>query len=153
MLLSTASATKAQDALTASKNRQALYYNCGAKEHAALSVGQTVWMRHDGDWCKTEVARVLPHHSYEIHLDDGTTCRLTSRHVRFSSEPPIVIRSDDGEDTAAAITPTVAADADKPPDQHLRCRRARSAAPPPRTKTPLVITRSGRRVIRRARYR
>jgi len=95
---------------------------------------------------------VLPHCSYEVHLDDGTTRLRTSRHVRFSSEPPTVIRSDDGEDTPAAVTPTVAVDTDKPPDQHLHRRRARSAALPPTTKTPPVVTRSGRRVIRPARY-
>ena len=42
VLLSTASAIKAQDALTASKNRQASYYNCGTKERAALSVGHSL---------------------------------------------------------------------------------------------------------------
>jgi len=58
----------------------------------SLPVGQTVRIKHDNDWRKAEVARVLQHRSYEVRLEDGTTRRCTSRHVRFSSEPPIVLR-------------------------------------------------------------
>ena len=108
-LLTTPAAATAQDALTASKQRQAFYYNRGAKERPALSVGQTVRVRYDeSDWRKAEVARVLPHRSYEVRFEDGTTRRRTSRHVRFSSEPPNVSRSDNGDDEAEASPPVAA---------------------------------------------
>ena len=32
----------------------------------------------------------MPYRSYKIRLEDGTTRRRTSRHVRFSSEPRII---------------------------------------------------------------
>jgi len=108
VLLSTPSAAAAQDALTASKHRQASYYNRGAKKRPTLPVGQTLRVRYDdSDWRKAEVARAgaLPHRAYEVRFEDGTTRRRTSRHVRFSSESPIVIRSDDGDDTSSS-TPT-----------------------------------------------
>jgi len=61
------------------------------KERPSLSIGQTMQIRHDdNDWHKAEMARVLPHRSYEVRLEDGTTCCRTSRHVRFSSELQIV---------------------------------------------------------------
>ena len=89
--------------MTEAKQRQAAYFNRTAKERPALSVGQTVRVRYDdSDWRKAEVARVLPHRSYEVRFGDGTTRRRTSQHVRFSSEPQIVIRTDNGDDTAAA---------------------------------------------------
>ena len=60
--LTTPGAAAAQEALIASKQRQAAYYNRGAKERHALPVGQTVRVRYDeSDWRKAEVARVLPH--------------------------------------------------------------------------------------------
>ena len=126
-LMTTPGAATAQDALTASKQRQASYYNHGAKEQPALSVGQTVRVRYDeSDWRKAEVARVLRHRSYEVRFKDGTTRRRTSRHVRFSSEPPIVSRSDNGDDEAEA-SPSVSTSAAKPADHRQSPRRPRRA--------------------------
>ena len=74
-----------------------------------LPVGQTVRVRYDEkDWRKAEIARVLPHRSYEVRFGDGSVRRRTSRHVRFSSEPPIIIRnhSSDADDSTAATAPT-----------------------------------------------
>ena len=57
VLLSTPSAAAAKSALTAAKERQASYYNRGAKERPSLPVGQTVRIKHDdNDWRKAEVA-------------------------------------------------------------------------------------------------
>ena len=106
-LLMTPTAAAAQASLTDAKQRQALYYNRGAKERPTLPVGQTVRVRFDeGDWRKAEVARILPHRSYDVRFEDGTTRRRTSRHVRFSSEPPITIKYDGGEEP---MTPPPAA--------------------------------------------
>ena len=97
----------AQASLTDAKQRQVLYYNRGAKERPTLPVGQTVHVRFDeGDWRKAEVTRILPHRSYDVRFEDGTTRRQTSRHVRFSSEPPITIKDDGGEEP---MTPPPAA--------------------------------------------
>ena len=108
-LLMTPNATSAQTALTKAKQRQALYYNRGAKERPTIAVGQTVRVRFDeNEWRKAQVSRVLPHRSYEVRFDDGSTRRRTSRHVRFSSEPPIVIKSElDVDESTDAAPPSV----------------------------------------------
>ena len=85
--------TDAQAALTAAKARQAFYYNVGARERQPLTVGQAVRTKFNDstDWRKAEVAKVLPHRSYDLLFEDGTHRRRTSKHVRFSPEPPITI--------------------------------------------------------------
>ena len=104
-LLTTPTAAAAQTALTKAKRRQGNYYNRGAKQRPALSVVETVCVRFDNkDWRKAEIARVLPHRSYEVRFDDGTTRRQTSRHVRFSAEPPIIIGLEDTDDDYEAPT-------------------------------------------------
>ena len=93
-LLSSAFSATAHSSLLTAKERQAVYYNRHACERPSLAVGDTVrarWNNND-DWRKAEVVKVLPHRSYEVRTDDGSTRRRTSRHVRFSSEPPVVIR-------------------------------------------------------------
>jgi hypothetical protein len=155
-LLQTPSATAAQTALTDAKHRQATYYNRGAKERPTLPVGQTVRVRFDdGDWRKAEVARVLPHRSYDIRFDDGTTRRRTSRHVRFSSEPPIVMRDNSGDDTSATPTTTPSARSMNAPPRHGRKVDKKPAAKPAaasQTDKPLTVTRSGRVVKPPERY-
>ena len=114
----------------------------------------------DSDWRKAEVARVLPHWSYEVRFEDGTTRRRTSRHVRFSSEPPVVIRSDDGGDTAATGPQTFARDAAKPADHQARPRSVRREHGKQRatpsagesSKKPVTTTRLGRVVKPPARF-
>ena len=167
-LLSTPTAQAAKLALLAAKQRQAQYYNRTAKprENERLPVGQTVRVRFKGkDWRKAEVSKHLPFRSYEVRFNDGTTRRRTSRHVRFSSEPPIVIND---QDTVGRATPT-------PPHGPSAMRPSGSASatsgtappPPPPTSPPVqlqqqqpdtavvakpVTTRSGRVVRRPARY-
>ena len=148
-LLNTPSAAAASVALAKAKERQAVYYNRGAKERPPLSVGDTVRVKFDdnSNWKKAEVAEVLPHRSYNVRFEDGTVRRRTSKHVRFSSEPPIVV------------------DLDQPPAKTLPPAGATTAAtgyftsPSTVLAGPLVaqtqaqtITRSGRIVKRPARY-
>jgi hypothetical protein len=148
VLLSTPTAAAAQAALSDAKQRQATYYNRGAKERPTLPVGQTVRFRNDdGDWRKAEVARILPHRSYEVRLEDGSTRRRTSRHVRFTSEPPIVIPMD-VDDSCSATNALASASSIKNtqtcgPNKLGRRKQlaAKPAAPPPVNKT---VTRSGR---------
>ena len=152
VLLSTPTAAAAQTALTAAKERQASYYDRGARVRPILPVGQTVRVRYDeNDWRKAEIARVLPHRSYEVRFGDGSVRRRTSRHVRFSSEPPIIIRnhSSDADDSTAAIAPTQPI-APIDTGQQNTCtqqRKQKQSATKPvviQSAPPVTVTRSGR---------
>ena len=151
-LLTTPNAASAQTALTKAKQRQALYYNRGAKDRPALAVGQTVRVRFDEDkWRKAEVSRILPHRSYEVRFDDGSTRRRTSRHVRFSAEPPIVIKTDVGDDESTAAAPPSV----RPTNSRKHDTLAPPAAAAPVAKAvnnPNIVTRSGRQIRRPARF-
>jgi len=65
-------------------------------------------MKYDNtsDWRKGEISQVLvlPNLSYNILMPDGTVRRRTSKHVRFTSEPPMLIDDNDstGNQTPAA---------------------------------------------------
>ena len=155
----TAAATKA--ALTEAKQRQALYYDRRAKPRATLPVGQTVRMRFtEGDWRKAEVADILPHRSYQLRMADGSTRRRTSRHVRFSSEPPLIVH-DDNDATPPAPRPSPPP-VQAPPPNVVNNDLASTARPPPsahdtaepshgKTRSP-IKTRSGRTVRRPTRF-
>ena len=103
-LLDTATSAAASTSLAKAKMKQAEYYNRNARERPSIPVGQTVRVRFDDrpDWRKGEIAKVLPHRSYEVKFEDGTVRRRTSRHVRFSDEKPIII---DDEDSNGAAPP------------------------------------------------
>jgi len=102
--LSTPTAPTAKSALTDAKRRQAIYYNRSTKHRATIPVGQTVRFPHDEhDWRKAEVARILPHRSYEVNLADGSRRRRTSRHVRFPNEPPLVLNQDTAVDSPPPV--------------------------------------------------
>ena len=152
-LLDTPTSAIANDALTSAKARQAEYYNRGAKDRPPFAKGQTVRMKFDdqSDWRKAEVANVLPHRSYELRLEDGTVRRRTSRHVRFSTEPPIIL--DDSFSTPSPDTAASAAGHTAPPpsDPGGDAKNAthRSTAG---LHTAPVVTRSGRVIRRPARY-
>ena len=79
-----------------SEKRQASYYNRGVRERPPLAVGDVVKTRWKSgeEWDKETVVDVLPHRSYQVQFEDVTTRRRTSRHVRFSREPPVVIRDE-----------------------------------------------------------
>jgi len=107
-LLSSPSAAEAKQALNKAKQRQASYYNHGAKQRATLPLDQTVRVRYDRkDWRKAKVTRVLLHWSYKVTFDDGTTRRRTSCHVGISSEPPIIFDDNDLESSPPPSTADV----------------------------------------------
>jgi hypothetical protein len=141
-LLDTPLSTTASTALKAAKERQAFYYNRNAKDRTPLPVGQTVRVKYkiqDPEWRKAEVAEVLPHRSYNVRFDDGTIRRRTAKHVRFSTEPAVIV--DDGAES----------------NIQANCSNTTSAAAaavtlPPRQTEGQIITRSGRVVKRPARY-
>jgi hypothetical protein len=119
-LLSTPTAPAAAAALTASKEKQAQYYNKGTRKRAPLNVGQTVRIRFaDDTWRKAQIIEQLPHRSYNVQLEDGTVRRRNSRHIRSTHEPPIVIKAEPPEledntanniqQPAAAETPSTSA--------------------------------------------
>ena len=143
-LLETSTSAAASSALATAKKRQAEYYNRGAKERQPLSKGDTVRVKFDErpDWRKAEVANVLPHRSYEVRFDDGTVRRRTSKHVRFSAEPPIIVDDDSPPPptTVNSRNPTPAVQRHVPPP---------SSAPQAPSQ---IVTRSGRVVRRPARY-
>ena len=130
-MLASAHDTAAHDALQKAKERQSAYYNDKAKERQSFKVGDTVRTRWNKDqsWDKAEVTKVLPYRSYDLRFEDGSVRRRTARHVRFSPEPPIVIR----DEIDAAEPPQR-----RPAATHPRHRRA---SPPP-TALPLQPTSS-----------
>ena len=153
-LLDTPSSRDANIALHKAKDRQSHYYNRTAKQRPPLSVGQTVRVKYDErpQWRKAEIDQVLPHRSYVVKFDDGTTRRRTSKHVRFSAESPIIIADDtDAQDAInfpAVVLPNVPPSSVVPPRGASRAthnKNVQSSAVP-------VVTRSGRVVRRPARY-
>lgn len=164
-LLATPSASATKAALTNAKCRQAVYYNRNAKPRAVLPVGQTVRMRYDeGDWRKAEVARILPSRSYQLRMEDGTMRRRTSRHVRFSSEPPLMPPDDSGNATLTERTPPppppppvapspppAVVNHELPSSTNQASLQADTAIAAPKSQSP-IKTRSGRTVRRPARF-
>jgi len=133
----------ARDALQNAKYVQAYYYNRNARERQPLDIGDTVRYKHapdDADWRKGRIASKLPHRSYEVETEDGSVRRRTSRHVRFSNEPPLVPDLDDVMQPPA--NPQSAAPQQHPTSNHKSPAKAPSASPAwPR---PGTVTRSGR---------
>jgi len=167
--LLTPTAQDAKSALISAKRRQAHYYNRSTRDRATLPVGQTVRMRYDEhDWRKAEVARILPHRSYEVTMPDGSRRRRTSKHVRFSNEPPIFIDQDINADsqfvgrkTPSSPPPPLGTDtyvscesapvSTNRPDSH-DSSQAHQAQPKQDTAAGPMKTRSGRIIRRPARY-
>jgi hypothetical protein len=148
-LLSAPYDTETRAALNESKLKQAHYYNVGAKDRPTLMVGQPVRVKLDNksEWRPALVSRVRPFRSYDVTLQDGSTRRRTSRHIRVSNEPPIVLDEDDPIDPSPlppppSIKPTTA----------VACSSATLTAGGNNSRQTLV-TRSGRQVIKPARYR
>ena len=93
-LLQTDSSQQTRSRLMNSKAKQTIYYNRKARSpRPPLEIGQTVRFKQssDDEWRKGEIADKLPFRSYRVRVSDGSTLRRTSRHVRFSAEPPIVM--------------------------------------------------------------
>ena len=134
-------------ALNESKLKQARYYNVGAKDRPTLSVGQPVRVKLDEntEWRPALVSRVRPYRSYDVQLEDGTTRRRTSRHIRVSNEPPIVIDDDD------LIVPSSTPSSVQPPIAGTTSSATMTADGNNNKQT--LRTRSGRQVVKPARYR
>lgn len=150
-LLETATSNAAEIALSVAKARQAHYYNRGAKARPPLVVGQTVRVKYDHrpDWRKGEIAEALPHRSYAVRFEDGTTRRRTSRHIASTSEPPIIL-DDDSEQSPDAAVP--AANLSQEHNRSHVSQPLPSSSKHSREPEP-VITRSGRVVKIPSRYR
>ena len=135
-LLASAHDRTAEKALQTAKERQSAYYNTSAKEKQQLKVGDTVRTRWDKrhPWKKAKVVKVLPYRSYELRYEDGSVRRRTSKHVRFSPEPPVVIRDEIDIGNRPAQRPTATSSARPPPQP-----------PRPPSDQP-KFTRSGRQV-------
>ena len=153
--LDTPSSKAASQALVKAKARQAYYYNRNAKERPPLEKGDTVRVKFDDrpEWRKAEIDKVLPHRSYEVRFEDGTVRRRTSKHVRFSPEPPIVFDDfyeDSDPPPSANCQPTSSLSSASAGENRRRGEPIGRplAVQPPQTLT----TRSGRTVKRPSRF-
>lgn len=97
-LLATPSTAKVKQAIQKSRDRQSFYYNRTAKERRRkLEKAQTVRAKYhprEDQWRKGEITDVLPYRSFNIRFDDGSIKRRSSKHIHFSSEPPIVFHEE-----------------------------------------------------------
>ena len=142
-LLKTPSDASIHQRAEIAKEKQAEYYNRHARSRPQLHVGQTVRFKEDNesDWRKGQITDVLPYRSYQIQTEDGAKRRRTSRHVRASREPPVIL-----EDTSPSQQP--------PPAAAVRFPiTAPVAAAPQQCNDKQYVTRSGRCVIKPQRYR
>jgi hypothetical protein len=91
-LLDVSRARNTKRCLRRMKKKQASYYNRTAQQKPELPLHQTI-RAHINDqtgWVKAEVVEKLPYRSYRIETEDGSMYRRNRKHVRFSSEPPII---------------------------------------------------------------
>jgi hypothetical protein len=141
-------APAAHEALQKSKQRQALYYDRTARERPTLPVGQTVRIKFNDDtWRKGEIVKILPHRSYRVRLEDGTT--HGGEHLDtcvFSSESPLITDTDEIDCDVPA-----AASAGSTSGGQLNGHLSVSATDQPSANA--KTTRSGRVVRLPARYR
>ena len=80
----------AKGALMKAKLRQKDYYDAHSRMRPQIPPGSTMrtrWNKNE-DWKKARVVEVLPHRSFKVQFADGTIRRRTSKHVRFTNEPP-----------------------------------------------------------------
>jgi hypothetical protein len=147
-LLDTPTSSAASDALARAKIKQAVYYNRIAKERPPLSKGDTVRVKFDDrpDWRKAEITQMLPHRSYNARFEDGTVRRRTSKHVRFSAEPPIIVDDDSPPPNNGLSKPSAAAARDRTLISGKQSTASSPAAAPPSFAA--TVTRFGR-IVRR----
>lgn len=116
----------AKKALEQSKCKQAVYYNRTAKARPPLNIGDTVRIKDrpsDTDWRAGIITASLPHRSYNVQLSDNSTRRRTSKHIKWSPVPPLII---DEHDTGYSQPPVGASSQvsrSSPPDavNHSSC--------------------------------
>ena len=71
------------------QQKQAHYYNKGAKELSQLKPGDVVRVQPDKykkNWQKAVVRKIVAPRSYEIRTEAGVTLRRNRRHLRYSKE-------------------------------------------------------------------
>ena len=144
-LLAAPYSNAAHSALVTAKDRQAFYYNRSAREKPPHQVGdrgltvRTRW-KTDGDWQKGTVVNVHPYRSYDVQFEDGSIRRRTSKHVRFSREPPLVARDEIDRPSPPSLPPAETAAA---PSQNQQPRQTHPISAKTDTS---VVTRSGRQI-------
>jgi len=141
-----------------SKAKQMMYYNRKAgPARPPLKVGQTVRYKPSADeeWRKGEIVDKLPFHSYRVRMPDGSMLRSTSRHVRFSTEPPIIMDYSELSPTIECKTSSLAAAAGNATQSSSDLSTSPThAAPAMKAETqPTTKTRYGRAIAKPARYR
>ena len=109
-LLQTELCQQTRSRLMDSKAKQMTYYNWKATAalRPPLEIGQTVGFKpsSDDEWRKGEIVDKLPFRSYRVRTPDGSTLRRTSRHVRISAEPPIVLDYSESSPTIECKMPS-----------------------------------------------
>ena len=111
--------SSANSDLTASKAKQASYYDTSAKDLPALSVGDSVFVQpvpHDSSapWKPAKIVTCLPHRSYVVEMRSGNRLRRNRRHLRLA--------------TNRKATPTVSPSS-RPTSSSTRPSSLRSASP------------------------
>jgi len=146
---------RAHNALVAAKAKQAAYYDRHAKERPLLNVGDTVRTRWNSgeEWRKAIVTEVLPHRSYNVQFEDGTIRRRTSKHVRFSREPPLVIRDEADIPLRSPSRGSAGAPTTTQPTAATVTAVNRPPVRPPPTVAPTVTTRAGKRVVKPTKFK
>ena len=167
-LLSTPLTDQTKQLLAKAKEKQAKYYDRGTKPRPELKVGVTVRFlpEGEGEWRKGEIQKVLPHRSYKILQEDGTTRRRTSRHVRFSREPPVTRYFDPepiSDNLSTYRSPMTSSSPNRSPaaapndnPRSLTASSSSSLSSPSSSShgdAPVMITRRGRKIYRPRRYR
>lgn len=143
---------KAHEALQSSKERQSSYYNRQSRPRAPFSMGDNVrsrW-RDMKEWRKAKVVGILPNRSYHLQFEDGSTRRRTSRHIRFSPEPPTIIGRDDDMEISRAPQPQQQQHHPRQPGAGNPTSSSTTVVLPPSQST--TTTRSGRTVRRPVRF-
>jgi hypothetical protein len=167
-LLTAPRARNANEALTKAKQKQAKYYNKGAKDRSALPVGQTVRVKLDdrSDWQKGQIGKKRPFRSYDVQLESGVVRRRTSRHARRSSKAPVIRNEGEVETDVQPTSTTIALPSEQDIAQRpsMPASTATSNGPAPASisvwmrtvktsRIPMMTTRCGRRVSKPVRYR
>ena len=144
--------------IVAAHEKQAKYYNKNAHWKPEIPVQSTVRFRMDdsSEWKKGEILQQLPHRSYQIQSEDGTTYRRNRKHVRFSNEPAIILADDSSDLNGRHIDHAPQELVDVGPVPITRTTEQGRPTPDPSSEQnskPEIRTRSGRICNMPAKYR
>ena len=110
----------AYEALNQSKQKQTSYYDRSAQDRPPLNIGDHVRVKDrstDKHWRTGTIADRLPYRSYNVQLDDSSLRRRTSRHVRWSATPRLILDEEDEMTDSRAAATTAAVTAASPTAQ------------------------------------